>query len=138
MCMIKSKKNSIEEPAINLTPLIDVVFVILIMFILIAPLLEFEGIDLAQASQAPQESLQLQKNSPIAIQVRKDNTLLLNNQKVALSQLPDHLNNLKKKFPEAHPQIFHDKKAYFGTYQQVKNAVEEAGFESMEIVLNPH
>ena len=29
-----------EEPVVNLTPLIDVVFVILIMFILVAPLLE--------------------------------------------------------------------------------------------------
>ncbi len=36
-----------EEASINLTPLIDVVFVVLIIFILIAPMLELDRIQLA-------------------------------------------------------------------------------------------
>ena len=36
-----------EEPLINLTPLIDVVFVVLIAFMLIAPVLEIDKVDLA-------------------------------------------------------------------------------------------
>ena len=38
----QSDSRAIEEPTVNLTPLIDVVFVILIMFIVVAPLLELE------------------------------------------------------------------------------------------------
>ena len=41
------------------------------------------------------------------------------------------------KFPEARPQVFHDKKAEFGTYQAVKNAAEEAGFSHIDIILKP-
>ena len=39
-----------EEPEVNLTPLIDIVFVILIVFIVIAPLLQIEQVQLADAS----------------------------------------------------------------------------------------
>lgn len=44
-----SRQPTFEEPTVNLTPLIDVVFVILIMFIVIAPLLDLDRIELAQA-----------------------------------------------------------------------------------------
>ena len=135
--MIRIHRFPHEEPTINLTPLIDVVFVILIMFILIAPLLEFDQIDLAQASSAKQENISVQKNSPITIQVRKDNALVLNNKVVTLALLKDLLIKQKKAHPKAIPQIFQDKKAFFGTYQEVKNAVEEAGFDQMDLVLNP-
>lgn len=39
--------DSVEEPLINLTPLIDVVFVVLITFMLIAPVLDIDSVDLA-------------------------------------------------------------------------------------------
>jgi biopolymer transport protein ExbD len=40
-----------DEPLINLTPLIDVVFVVLIIFILIAPMLEIDRVKLATSSE---------------------------------------------------------------------------------------
>jgi len=33
--------------------------------------------------------------------------------------------------------LIHDKQAYFGTYQEIKNAVEDAGFEGMDLLLSP-
>ncbi|MBM3184115.1 MAG: hypothetical protein FJZ64_02270, partial [Chlamydiae bacterium] len=36
-----------EEPLVNLTPLIDVVFVVLISFMLIAPILDIDSLTLA-------------------------------------------------------------------------------------------
>lgn len=132
------KNKEMEEPVINLTPLIDVVFVVLIMFILIAPLLEYEGIELANgAFTSYQENISVHDKSPINIQVRKDNSIWYNNQSVTLSQLADILNKTKNEYPKAVPQLFHDKEAHFGTYQSVKNTVEQAGFEQMNIVLNP-
>jgi len=64
------------EPTLNLTPLIDVVFVILIMFIVIAPLLELDRVQLAEghAAMTPGTS-SVQEGSPITIHVRQDNTL---------------------------------------------------------------
>ena len=57
-----SEAESSEESLINLTPLIDVVFVLLITFIMIAPILKLDRIDLAPAKQTKaQEKLPFKK-----------------------------------------------------------------------------
>ncbi len=128
----------VDEPTINLTPLIDVVFVILIMFIVIAPLLDLDQIELAEGSHIPAKTPQaVQESSPIAIHVYQDNTIWFNDHPVIGTQLAEKLKQAKIYFPQAHPQIFHDKRAHFGTYQFIKNAAEEAGFSQMEIILKP-
>lgn len=128
----------LEEPTVNLTPLIDVVFVILIMFIVIAPLLELDRVDLAEGTASlAAASPSVQENSPIAIHVHQDNTIWFNNHPVTSSELIPQLKQAKKQFPQANLQVFHDKRAHFGTYQTVKNAAEEAGFSHMDIILKP-
>ena len=77
------------------------------------------------------------KTSPIAIHVHKDNTVSLNNRKIKMVQLSALLIQAHKKYPNARPQLFHDRKAHFGTYQSVKNAAEDAGFHQMDIILKP-
>lgn len=134
-----SEHSTIEEPLVNLTPLIDVVFVILIMFIVIAPLLELDRVELADASAAgmPGSSSSVQETSPIAIHVHEDNSIWFNRQAVIPKELVSMLKQAKLQYPQVRPQIFHDRKAHFGTYQSVKNAAEEAGFSHIDIILKP-
>lgn len=128
----------IEEPSVNLTPLIDVVFVILIMFILIAPLLEMEQVQLADAPTAATEGVvEVQQSSPISIHVHQNNTISFNGKSVTLEQLPALLRQAKQRYPRARPQLFHDRRGHFGVYQSIKNAVESAGFPQMDVVLKP-
>jgi biopolymer transport protein ExbD len=133
-----SPQRQIDEPIVNLTPLIDVVFVILIMFIVIAPLLELDRIELADANAIPGEGASsVQETSPITIHVHGNNTLAFNDQPIKIEQLPDLLKIAKKQYPNARPQLFHDKHGHFWVYQAVKNAAENAGFQQMDIVLKP-
>src|SRR3990167_4393284 len=119
-----------NEGMVNLTPLIDVVFVVLILFILIAPLLELDRVQLASGSASTKkEMLPVTENAPIKIQVFSDNTIWLNHHLVTEKELISELNRQKKGFPHCIPQVYHDKEAFFGTYQIVKNAIETAGFE---------
>lgn len=136
--LFRSKALPFEEPTVNLTPLIDVVFVILIGFILIAPLLEIDHIELANGPlSAGLETDPVSSQSPITLHVRQDNTVYFKGQPVLIPQLSALLQNAKKQHPDAIPQLLHDKKAYFGTYQEVKNALEAAGFEQVDILLKP-
>lgn len=130
-------KNAFEEPQINMTPLIDVIFVILIMFIVVAPLLDIDRIELAGSHSDRNQTLPAPEQNPVTIRVYQDNTLQFNGHKVLLPQLTKLLITSKKSYPGARPQVFHDKRASFGTYQGVKNAVEAAGFKEMDIVLAP-
>lgn len=127
-----------EEAQINLTSLIDVVFVVLIMFIIVAPMLELDRIELASAMASNQkEAAIVQENSPITLHVHADNSIWFNGKVVSEEQLLTALRLAKRDYPQKIPQLFHDKKAYFGTYQKVKNAVQLSGFEQMDVILEP-
>ncbi len=128
--------SSEEESLLNLTPLIDVVFVVLIMFILIAPMLEIDTIKLASASQETQKKT-ASESSPLIIQVHEDNSVWINKKRVSVSELPALLKAEKRKHQNGIPQLFHDKKAHFGTYQAIKNAAEAAGFDELDVILLP-
>lgn len=137
-CFNLSDSRVIEEPTVNLTPLIDVVFVILIAFIVIAPLLELDRVELADAAMdAHDKPFSVQEVSPIAIHVKQDNKISLNGQAIDPKNLSEALKELKVRFPKAKPQLFHDRKAQFGTYQTIKNAAEFAGFQQMDVILKP-
>ena len=125
-----------EMPAINLTPLIDVVFVILIMFILIAPMLEMDQIQLADSAPSSKEMSLLQKEeSAISIHVDQNNKLSINSKIIPEEMWIKHFVVLKNAYPKTKPLLFHDKRAQFGTYQKVKAALEKAGFTELDIVL---
>jgi biopolymer transport protein ExbD len=130
--------RQIEEPTVNLTPLIDVVFVILIMFILVAPLLDLDRIELADApNERTTANFEVHEKSPVSVHVHRDNTIWLNEKKVNADELIRLLKELKLKYPNAKLQLYQDKRGEFGTYQAVKNAAEQAGFQNMDIVLKP-
>jgi biopolymer transport protein ExbD len=125
-----------EEPSLNLTPLIDVVFVVLILFILIAPMLDVDRVQLA-SSPAKENRSTLPEAGPISIHVREDNSIWVRSKKITAEQLVAVLKQEKASKPLQTPQLFHDKKAQFGTYQTVKNSVEMAGFEQLDVILQP-
>lgn len=122
---------------INLTPLIDVVFVILIAFMLIAPMLDLDQVELASGPSSGSPATAVQDQGPIAIYVQGDNRIVYQQQVVNEKQLTSQLVAAKQRYPQATPQVYHDKKALFGTYQSVKNGVEAAGFDKMDVILNP-
>ncbi len=124
-----------DEPLINLTPLIDVVFVVLITFMLIAPVLDIDSVDLAQSGGSG-EKKEVQ-TGPISIAVHADNTIWVQGTRVSLVQLESLLKQEKKRHPHAIPQLVHDRQATFGTYQSVKNVLESIGFVQMDVILKP-
>jgi len=125
--------RSDDDSLIDLTPLIDVVFVVLIAFILVAPLLEVDHVDLAPSSVNSEK--EISNKSSLAVYVRKDNSIWLNKQCVTLDELLFQLRQRRKLFANEVPQLFHDSEAHFGMYQKVKNAFEVAGFEKMDVIL---
>lgn len=134
--MRRKRKEVLEEPIINLTPLIDVVFVILFTFIVVAPLLEIDRVDLATGSSLDGKK-SAEEKSLIAIHVFDDDSIEMNKEPLTLEELKEHLMQAKKNYPHATPQLFQDKKATFGAYQSIKNAVEWAGFPQMDVILKP-
>lgn len=130
-------EDSVEEPLVNLTPLIDVVFVVLISFMLIAPLLDIDSLTLAPSGPSSKKEVIPIVNSPLAISIRADNSIWFQGQKISLQDLEKRLLLEKKKRPLEIPQMIPDAHSHFETYQQVKNVLETCGFEQLDIVLKP-
>ena len=135
----KRRRGGEEESVeINLTPLIDVVFVVLIVFIIVAPMLEIERLELSTGSQAETKKLiSYQEPSELKIEVREDNTIWVEKQCVRLQDLKGVLISKKVRSGNVIPQLFQDERSSFGTYNQVKNALEEAGYEEVDLILKP-
>lgn len=134
----RTSQDHADEATINLTPLIDVVFVVLIMFIIVAPLLEIDRVELANGlKREDKKNVQTQDSAALTIHVRADNTIWLNSKKIEEARLAALLKEFHQRHPRQIPQVFHDRKAFFGTYQNVKNALESAGYDQMDVILNP-
>ena len=125
------------DAEVNLTPLLDVVFVVLIMFIVVVPILELDKVALAPGKIDNEQVVSARGSSPVTIHVRRDGTVWLGKRQVGTERLVEVMAALHAKFPEEAPQLFCDKRAPFGTYQIVKNAVEAAGYDELDVVLEP-
>ena len=129
-----------DEVDINasLTPLIDVIFVILIVFIICAPILKVDNVTLVKSSKKNNANyVQDESVDKFEIHVLKNNSLLLNGKKTTLEELKKTLASKKNQNQHLTPKIFHDQYAFFKTYQQLKEVLESSGIKSMDLVLEP-
>ena len=133
---ISYPESTPDEGLLNLTPLIDVVFVVLLTFVLIAPMLDIDQIALAKTGSERSEIVA--KEDALKIYVKKDNSIWIQKKQITEKELSLYLKRYKKNHPLGIPQVFHDKNATFGTYQMVKNALETSGFKQMDVVLKPN
>ncbi len=131
-----SRAGSVGPPELNLTPLIDVVFVVLICFILIAPLLELEQIELA-SSGSSSRPLNTQERAELKVHVRADNSIRVNDQLVLERNLPKVLQFWRQRIKGQAPQVFCDRRAHFGTYQTLKGALEKSGYSTVDLIVIP-
>ncbi len=120
---------------INLTPLLDVLFVVLIMFILVAPMLDVDKVNLASGKRTSSDEETLQKSPPLAIYVNENNQIKLNKQSISLKHLESALQAIYLQNPREIPTLYQDKNSSFGTYQKIKNMLEDTGFEELDIIV---
>jgi biopolymer transport protein ExbD len=124
-----------ENELINLTPLLDVLFVILILFIIIAPLMNIDKINLSESSSKTLSSSSMEDRSAISIYLHADDTVSIGTKKVEKHALRFVLEEIHKQNKAALPRLFIDKKSSFGTFTETKDLIEDCGFESLDLVV---
>lgn len=120
---------------INLTPLLDVLFVVLILFMLIAPLVDLDRVDLAPAKQGEKTDTAIERSCPIKIYVQNDGAIILQSKPFSLDDFERAMKEFYTIYPSEVPQLYFDQMAPFGLYQRIKNAIESAGFEALDVIL---
>jgi biopolymer transport protein TolR len=116
---------------INVTPLVDVMLVLLIIFMISAPLLTVGvPIDLPQ-SQA--KSLE-QEREPLTLSVNDKGQVFLQSTEIKIEELVDKLKAVAKQGTEERIYVRGDKKVDYGTVMKVMGRLQAAGYRKVALV----
>lgn len=122
---------------INVTPFVDVMLVLLIIFMVAAPLLT-AGVPLELPAAAGNQ-LEAQKSEPIVVSVGQDGQIYLGDETestMTLETLTPKLQAIAKARGSADQPIFvrGDKAVPYGTVARVMAQIREAGFRKLSLV----
>jgi biopolymer transport protein ExbD len=121
---------------INVTPMVDVMLVLLIIFMLITPMLQ-SGVSVTlPESKNPDIDMNINKETSAVVAIPADGQYYLNREKVNLSDLPDRVKNMLKDKP-INEQIVYIKSSdnvKYGTVVEVVDALRGADFDQIGLV----
>jgi biopolymer transport protein TolR len=116
---------------INVTPFVDVMLVLLIIFMVTAPLLQ-QGIDVnlpkAKGKDMPPEER-------IALVIRRDQKIYMNDTPVTVGEMRRKLESISKMNPNVFLKA--DKDVPYGLVVEVMGEIKEAGIEKLGMVTEP-
>ncbi len=119
---------------INVTPMVDVMLVLLVIFIITAPLFTHAiKLDLptAQAAPAPQ------KPETISLSINGEGAIFWNNDTITLKDLDTRLQSAAKSAPQPELQLRADKATRYEMIAQVMSAAQSNGLTKIGFVTEP-
>ena len=116
---------------INVTPMVDVMLVLLVIFMVAAPLLTVGvPVDLPQ-SKAPAIT---EQKEPLVITVNAEGKLFLQNSEIGDDDLVPRLQAITKNNPEADIYVRGDRAINYGRVMEVMGMVAAAGFTKVSLI----
>ncbi len=116
---------------INVTPLVDVMLVLLIIFMVTAPMITSSvQVNLPQANAKPASA----DSKPITVTVDSKGNVFLNNTQIPLSNLVSTLQEAAKNNADQRIFIRGDKQVDYGTMLQVMADIVQGGFTKVSLL----
>ncbi|MBU3710054.1 MAG: ExbD/TolR family protein [Burkholderiaceae bacterium] len=128
--------NSHQAPMaeINVTPMVDVMLVLLVIFIITAPLFTHAvKLELPTASSAPAP----EKPESITLAINAEGKLFWNNTAVTMDELGARFTTAAQKTPQPELQLRADKSTRYEVIAQVMSSAQTNGMTKIGFVTNP-
>jgi biopolymer transport protein TolR len=131
---LERSKSSKPMSDINMTPLVDVMLVLVVIFIITAPLmtsaikLDLPKTEAAKPIDAPKF---------VAIVVDKAGQIFLNDQVTSLTQLADSLTKVAQNSKDTEVQLRADETVPYGKVVEVMGVTQKAGLNRIGFVAQP-
>src|SRR5574341_363906 len=118
---------------INVTPFVDVVLVLLIIFLITAPMM-LGGIDV----RVPRtQTRNIQPEERLILTVTRDRGVFLENQPISLDKLARVLGGMVKRNPKSAVFLKADEAVAYGTVMKVMDVIKKAGVDRVGMVTEP-
>jgi biopolymer transport protein ExbD len=124
--------KSLKEPAVglNMTPLIDMVFILLVFFVVNTSFVKETGVEIERPSA---KSAVKQEQANILIAVNREGEIWINKQRVDLRALRGHIERLHAESPEGSVVVLADSKSQTGVVMQVVDQARLAGIAKVAV-----
>ena len=129
-----SSREGTTISQINVTPLVDVMLVLLVIFMVTAPIIQ-QGVQV----NLPQTKASAIAGSeePLIVTVAKDGKIYLNDNVVALADLGTKLSAIRKLQPDKGVYLRADQDVRYGTVMKTIAEIKQAGIEKLGMVSRP-
>ena len=128
----RGRRRAMSE--INVTPFVDVMLVLLVIFMVTAPLMQ-QGVDVALPKT---QSATLQQNEEaLVVTIKKDGTLWLMSVEVPIAELEEKLKQIFVSRADKDVYLRADDKVAYGTVAKALVALQRAGASRVGMVTQP-
>jgi len=131
---MESRKKRPLIAQINITPLVDVMLVLLVIFMVTAPLLQ-QGVHVA-LPQVSAQPLNVE-HEQVELILPANGSVRLNGVSVAVGELSDKLTALLAVDPDRSVHVRADKSVPYGKVAEVMAAVQKTGTKKIGLVTEP-
>ncbi len=132
MMAFDNDENLMSE--INVTPLVDVMLVLLIIFMITAPMLTYGvKVNLPTTTSKPIPT----KQEPLLITLDQNKNVFIDRYKIPLKKLDEKLKPIIKANPKRNVLLQADQRVSYGYVMQVIAKIKLAGIEQLGLVTKP-
>lgn len=131
--MIFEKRRRRFLAEINVIPLVDVVLVLLVIFMVTAPML-YRGLDVRLPTSA---SNTIRPEERVILTIERDQKLFLDKDPVNVPLLERRLKAMKARNADLSVYLRADREVPYGTVVQVMDGVKRSGIEKLGMVTDP-
>jgi biopolymer transport protein TolR len=118
---------------INMVPFIDIVLVLLIIFMITAPVIQ-SGI---QVDVPETESTNVLTDPLLVVTIDKNENIYLQNKEINVNELPKRVKEMLPAFKRQSVYVQGDKDVTLGAFTTVLDYLKSAGIKDIEIVTEP-
>ena len=127
----RSGRRAALMAEINVTPMVDVMLVLLIIFMVAAPMLTVGvPIDLPQSGAPPLN----EEREPLTVSVNTNGEIFLQDTKVKLEEIVPRLNAITKQGYDERIFVRGDRNVNYGQVMRVMGTISAAGFKRVALV----
>ncbi|MBV7298112.1 ExbD/TolR family protein [Enterovibrio paralichthyis] len=123
-----------EDAQVDLTSMLDIVFIMLIFFIVTSSFVRESGVDVNRPAAS---NTSMQAATSIYVAITDSNDIYIDKARIDVERIEATLSRLSSEQPDAALVIQADKHAYSGTVVQVIDAAKGAGISRIALAAEP-